>query len=368
MESTCTNECLYDILGVRPDCTLRQIRVAYKKLALAQHPDRFKTAEEKKQAHENFARINNAHQILADPEARALYDAMRNMKSQVPGNEQSSKPTSNDRSSGAPPSYSSGASAHRERSSSNHHSSRSSSGFSGEDQQNRRNEKPRNNSSQYHQKTGYQYRHSSASWGRPEARGDHEYRNSSSTPKSPHSRSRSKASAEDRQDHNHQDQRQKVYGTCQDGRPCLRCISQNKFCYQHRSQDPNQAHDGHNSTFPEGERARNTNNGHNYQNSSSSSYNNDNRIFGINKNGKPCKRCNKMGTFCYQHESQRYNGDTFNKGSGPSMRPPPGPSAGCGSGSGSGPFFGVNQNGQYCKRCIKQCSFCYQHKYQEQRQ
>ena len=356
------NECLYDILGVRPDCTLRQIRVAYKKLALAQHPDRFKTAEEKKQAHENFARINNAHQILADPEARAHYDAMRKMKSQAPGNGQSSKSTSNNRSSGAPPSYSSGASAHRERSSSNHHSSRSSSGFSGEDQQHRRNEKPRSNSSRYHQKTKHEHYYSSTSWDRQKTRNHHDSRNSSSTPKSP--RSRSKASAEDRQDYNHQGQRQKVYGKCQDGRPCLRCISQNKFCYQHRSQDTNQTHDSHNSTFPGGERARNTNNDQNYQKSSSASYDNDNRIFGINKsNGQPCKRCVKMGTFCYQHESQRYNGGTFNKGSGPSMRPPPGPSAGCGS----GPFFGVNQNGQYCKRCIKQCSFCYQHKYQDQR-
>ena len=356
-----TDECLYDILGVRPDCTLRQIRVAYKKLALAHHPDRFKTAEDKKKAHENFARINNAHQILGDSEARALYDAMRNMKSQASGNGQSSKPTGNKSPPGAPPSYTSGASAHRERPNSNHHSSRSSPGFSGEDQQNRRKEKPRHSSRQYHQRTRNGNYNSSTSWDRPKTRSHHDSRKSSSTPKSPNSHG--KTSAEDRQDYNHQGQRQKVYGTCQDGRPCLRCISQNKFCYQHRSQDPNQAQDSqHNSNFPGGERARNANNDHNYKNSSS--YNSGNRIFGVNKNGKPCKRCSKSGNFCYQHESQRYKGSSANKGNGPSMRPPPGPSTGCGS----GPFFGVNQNGQYCKRCIKQCSFCYQHKYQEQRQ
>lgn len=307
---------LYDILQVKPDCTLRQIRVAYKKLALANHPDRFRTAEEKERAHETFSLINAAHQILSDPEARACYDAKQNMKARMPGStrRQSSKPSTSSKSTpGAPPS---GASPHHER--------------------------PRK---ERHGKKKKQYR---------ETKGCGKSESGSSAPKSSHPRSK-----DDHKDHDHRDQRQKTYGRCQDGRPCLRCISQHNFCYQHRSQDPNQAKDRYSSTRSGDDKTGNT--GDNEY--TSCNFNSDVPIFGLNKNGQPCKRCIKTGDFCYQHETQRYKaGNRPKKGKGPSTHPP-GPSTGCGIGP-----FGINKNGDYCKRCIKQSSFCYQHKYQEQRQ
>lgn len=346
------NECLYKILGVRPDCTLRQIRVAYKKLALANHPDRFRTAAEKEKAHEAFARINNAHQILSDPKSREVYDAMRNMREEMPGN--------SNKSSTHP--YSSGASSRHERPRSNrhqdNHSSRSSTGFCGENKQNQ--EKHREPRKDKHQKTRNQY--SSTSSARQETKGCNTSQSSSSTRSSSYSGGNSSTdrSWEDRQDYDHQGQRQQVYGKCQDGRPCLRCISQQKFCYQHCSQDPNQNRGSYSSSTPPGREKRSRCSGN--QNDTSYNDNSDTPIYGVNKNGLPCKRCIKNGGFCYQHETQRHKGSKPRKQNGRSKRSP-GPSTSCGSGP-----FGVTKTGELCKRCIKQCSFCYQHKHQEHRE
>ena len=46
------------------------IKSAYRKLALQYHPDRNKAAE----AGEKFKEINEAYEILSDPEKRQLYD------------------------------------------------------------------------------------------------------------------------------------------------------------------------------------------------------------------------------------------------------------------------------------------------------
>lgn len=339
------NECLYEILGVRPDCTLRQIRVAYKKLALANHPDRFRTAAEKEKAHEVFARINNAHQILSDPKKREKYNIAKR-KFRGDSNKSSTYPNS------------SGASSRHEKPRSSHHhnsySSQSSTGFSGEEKQNQENRRePRNKK---HQKTRNHYSSTSSS-ARQETKGCNTSESSSSNRSSSHSgdNSSTNRSWEDHQDYGHRSQRQKVYGKCQDGRPCLRCISQQKFCYQHCNQDPDQSRGS--SPTPPGREERSGYYGN--QNDSSHNTNSDTPIYGVNMNGQPCKRCIKKGDFCYQHETQRHKGSAPPK---QNDRPKgsPGPSTSCGSGP-----FGVTKNGEPCKRCIKQCSFCYQHKYQE---
>ncbi len=64
----------YKILGLEPDATSDEIKRAYRKLALQYHPDRNpgdKAAEDK------FKEINEAYQVLSDPEKRARYDQMR---------------------------------------------------------------------------------------------------------------------------------------------------------------------------------------------------------------------------------------------------------------------------------------------------
>lgn len=63
----------YSILGVSRNATQEEIKEAYKRLAKKYHPDRNpgdKSAEEK------FKEINEAYQVLGDPEKRKQYDRM----------------------------------------------------------------------------------------------------------------------------------------------------------------------------------------------------------------------------------------------------------------------------------------------------
>ncbi|KIM82972.1 hypothetical protein PILCRDRAFT_819773 [Piloderma croceum F 1598] len=67
---------LYETLGLSHDATPDQIRKAYKKKALETHPDRFSTkpAEDKAFAEEEFRKVNNAYEVLNDPQKRKVYD------------------------------------------------------------------------------------------------------------------------------------------------------------------------------------------------------------------------------------------------------------------------------------------------------
>jgi molecular chaperone DnaJ len=61
---------LYVVLGVARAATSAEIRRAYRRLALAHHPDRAGAASA-----ETFARIAEAYRMLSDPTARTAYDA-----------------------------------------------------------------------------------------------------------------------------------------------------------------------------------------------------------------------------------------------------------------------------------------------------
>lgn len=60
----------YEILGIEKDASPKQVKQAYRKLALLWHPDRNPTPEANSQFHE----INQAYQILSNPEQRKIYD------------------------------------------------------------------------------------------------------------------------------------------------------------------------------------------------------------------------------------------------------------------------------------------------------
>jgi len=62
----------YQTLGVPRDATPEQIKTAYRKLARKYHPD----VSREPDAERRFKEINEAHEVLRDPEKRAAYDAL----------------------------------------------------------------------------------------------------------------------------------------------------------------------------------------------------------------------------------------------------------------------------------------------------
>jgi DnaJ-class molecular chaperone len=62
----------YKILGVNKSATDKELKQAYRKLARKYHPD--VTTGDKKAAEARFKEINEAYEVLSDPEKRKLYD------------------------------------------------------------------------------------------------------------------------------------------------------------------------------------------------------------------------------------------------------------------------------------------------------
>src|SRR5919109_3804571 len=65
----------YKTLGVSRDADQKAIRQAYRKLARQYHPD---VNPNDKVAEEKFKEINEANEVLSDPEKRKKYDEMSN--------------------------------------------------------------------------------------------------------------------------------------------------------------------------------------------------------------------------------------------------------------------------------------------------
>lgn len=61
----------YDVLGLRRDASAEEIKHAYRALARTHHPD---VAADKSDAEHRFKEINEAYEILSDPQKRAQYD------------------------------------------------------------------------------------------------------------------------------------------------------------------------------------------------------------------------------------------------------------------------------------------------------
>jgi len=63
----------YEILGIKKNATLDEIRKSYREMALRYHPDRV-PHEQKKEAEEKFKEISEAYAVLSDSQKRAFYD------------------------------------------------------------------------------------------------------------------------------------------------------------------------------------------------------------------------------------------------------------------------------------------------------
>jgi molecular chaperone DnaJ len=70
MGDTVFEDDLYQLLGIAAEASAADIVRAYRKLAMAWHPDRNASHD----AAEQFKRIRNAYEVLRDPHRRALYD------------------------------------------------------------------------------------------------------------------------------------------------------------------------------------------------------------------------------------------------------------------------------------------------------
>nr|QCY50099.1 DNAJC10 [Apostichopus japonicus] len=66
-----SSEDFYELLGIERDATTKDIRRAFKKIALSEHPD--KNPDDPK-AHEKFVKINRAYEVLKDDDLRKKYD------------------------------------------------------------------------------------------------------------------------------------------------------------------------------------------------------------------------------------------------------------------------------------------------------
>ncbi|ORY67061.1 DnaJ domain-containing protein [Pseudomassariella vexata] len=65
----------YKVLGVAHDADERQIKSAYRKMSKQFHPDKaFKLGVTKEEAEKKMAGINEAYEVLSDPELRARFD------------------------------------------------------------------------------------------------------------------------------------------------------------------------------------------------------------------------------------------------------------------------------------------------------
>ncbi len=63
----------YRVLGVTPKATEEEIKKAFRNLARKYHPD---VAKDKKTAEEKFKEVNEANEVLSDPESRRKYDQL----------------------------------------------------------------------------------------------------------------------------------------------------------------------------------------------------------------------------------------------------------------------------------------------------
>lgn len=66
-----TDKDYYEILEIDKSANAGEIKKGYRKMAMKYHPDR---NPDDKEAEENFKAVNEAYQVLSDPEKKALYD------------------------------------------------------------------------------------------------------------------------------------------------------------------------------------------------------------------------------------------------------------------------------------------------------
>jgi curved DNA-binding protein len=89
----------YETLGVARTATPEEIKQAFRKLARIHHPD---VAKNKKAGEERFKEINEAYEVLGDPDKRRRYDELGANWDRQPGGMESEPPPTGRRPAGRP--------------------------------------------------------------------------------------------------------------------------------------------------------------------------------------------------------------------------------------------------------------------------
>ena len=309
-------ENFYSLFGISKDASGNEIRKAYLNLIRKIHPDK-QNGSNQEEAHEKAAQLNNAYEILKDAKKRAAYDAY------ILRQQTNCKNSTNSSNAQNGPRTRSSTKSAREK-----------------EEANRNSRKPHANEDSYSKKQsstrtpgdGSQKKHNSSE--RPQssstksnfytsgnANSAHQGRYSSS---SKHSTSGSSANSK--------------YGSNNVPPP-----RQSSYSSQYQSNTSNDS--GHYSQPRNGGSSRS-------------------KIYGVCKNGLPCKRCMKQGGFCYQHVDQKHSSGRQSGKSTPNYNY-------SSNSSNSGGYKKQNigickSTGQPCKRCLKQGTFCFQHSCQAQ--
>jgi curved DNA-binding protein CbpA len=75
----------YKVLGVSKQFSDRELKKAYRQLALKFHPDKAENAEDKEAAKEKFVEVSEAYEVLSDPDKKQEYDDARRLGGGAPG-------------------------------------------------------------------------------------------------------------------------------------------------------------------------------------------------------------------------------------------------------------------------------------------
>lgn len=86
----------YAVLGISSDASAKEVKAAYRRMAMRWHPDRNKDSDKSK-AEAKFKEISAAYGILSDPKRRLEYDQPKPKRSQPRARPAASRPSSRPR-------------------------------------------------------------------------------------------------------------------------------------------------------------------------------------------------------------------------------------------------------------------------------